>query len=527
MRYAPGTVRRLAPFLVAACAAAAVAAPARADVALAPVFGDHAVLQRDRPLVVSGTADAGEEVVVTLADRTARVVTPAGGRWRVTLEALPAGGPHELVAAGRTRAVAKDVLVGEVWCCSGQSNMQMTVAGVRDAEAERQAADLPSVRMFTTAYRAAAAPAREAAGAWLVAGPATVGGFSATAWFFGRELHRALGVPVGLVVSSVGGTLAEAWTPADAVEAEPALAGLWARAAKALEGWDRAAAEAKFEKARRKWKQEADSDRRAGRTPPPEPTEPADPRAGLGHPGSLWNGMVAPLLPLTVRGVIWYQGESNAPRAAQYHVLLPTLIAAWRRAFGREDLPFHVVQLANFGRPAPSGLASPWAELREAQRRTSLAVPHVGLAVTIDIGEDADIHPKNKQEVGRRLALVALHDDYGRADVEPSGPTLRAHRVEKGRVVLEFDHAGAGLATSDGRDPEGFAVASAKGEFVPARARLEGATVVVSSLRVPHPVAVRYAWADAPEAATLVGPTGLPASPFRTDDRPLTTAGKE
>lgn len=517
----------LAVLVSFAAAAATWAAPARADVTLAPVFTDHAVLQRDRPVVVWGTAAAGEEVVVTFADRTATVVTPAGGRWEVTLAALPAGGPYELVAAGRTRAVATDVLVGEVWLCSGQSNMQMTVAGVRDAEAARKAADRPSIRMFTTAYRAAAAPAREAAGAWVVAGPDTVGGFSATAWFFGRELHAALEVPVGLVVASVGGTLAEAWTPPEAVEAEPMLAGMWARVTQPLAGFDRAAAQAKFEKAWRKWKQEADSDRRAGRPPPPEPTEPADPRAGLGFPGALWHGMVAPLVPLALRGVVWYQGESNAPRAAQYRVLLPTLVTAWRRAFRRDDLPFHVVQLANFGRPAPSGLASPWAELREAQRLTAATLPRVGLAVAIDIGEDADIHPKNKQEVGRRLALIALRHDYGRADVEPSGPTLRAHRAEKGRVVLEFDHAGAGLATSDGRDPEGFAVASAKGEFVPARARIEGATVIVSSSRVPHPVAVRYAWADAPEAATLVGPTGLPASPFRTDDRPLVTAGKE
>ena len=236
---------------------------------------------------------------------------------------------------------------------------------------------------------------------------------------------------------------------------------------------------------------------------------------------------VAPLVPLSLRGFTWYQGESNAPRAAQYRVLLPTLVKAWRAAWGRDDLPFYLAQLANFGRPAPSGLASPWAELREAQALAARAVPRAGMAVLIDIGEDVDIHPKNKQDVGRRLALLALVRDYGRTDLVCEGPTLSSHRVEKGKIVLEFDHAGAGLASSDGRDPLGFAVASAKGEFVPARARIEGATVVVSSPKVPHPVAVRYAWADAPEAATLVGPTGLPASPFRTDDRPLTTAGKE
>jgi len=520
-----GAASRAAAAFVAVLAALAPAAAA--DVALPPVFGDHAVLQRDRPLVVWGTAAAGEEVTVTFADRTAKVVTPSGGRWTVTLDPVPAGGPFELVAAGRTRAVAADVFVGEVWLCSGQSNMAMTVASARDATAAREAADHPTLRVFTTPTRAAADPAAEAKGVWVVSRPDTVAGFSAVAYFFGRELHAALKVPVGLVVSSVGGTLAEAWTPPAAVEAEPELAGMWARAQKTLVGYDRAGAVTKWEKAWRRWKQEADSDRRAGRTPPPEPTEPADPRAGLAYPGSLWNGMVAPLVPLSLRGFTWYQGESNAPRAAQYRVLLPTLVKAWRAAWGRDDLPFYLAQLANFGRPAPSGLASPWAELREAQALAARTVPRVGMAVLIDIGEDADIHPKNKQEVGRRLALLALVRDYGRTDLACEGPTLKSHRVEKGKLVLEFDHAGAGLASSDGRDPLGFAVASAKGEFVPARARIEGATVVVSSPKVPHPVAVRYAWADAPEAATLVGPTGLPASPFRTDDRPLTTAGRE
>jgi sialate O-acetylesterase len=500
---------------------------ARAAVELAPVFRDHAVVQRDRPLAVFGTAAPGEAVTVTLAGKRAAATTAADGRWTVTLEALPAGGPFELVAQGSSRSAASDVMVGEVWLCSGQSNMAMTVAGVRDAEAEAAAADLPGLRMFTVPVRAAGDAAVDVAGAWLVSGPTTAPGFSAVAYFFGREVHKALGVPVGLVVSSVGGTVAEAWTPAEAVAREPGLAPMWARAQKAVAGFDRAAAEAKWKKAWRKWREEADSDARAGRKPPPEPGLPNDPRAGLGYPGSLWNGMVAPLVGLSLRGCLWYQGESNAPRAAQYRVLLPTLVAAWRRAFGRDDLPFHVVQLAAFGRVTPSGVDSPWAELREAQALVARDVPHVGLAVTIDIGEAADIHPKNKQDVGRRLALLALARDYARPGVVCDGPSFASQRVDHGKVIVQFDHAGGGLATADGREPSGFAVASAKGEFFPARARLDGTTVVVWSPAVPHPAAVRYAWADCPDAATLVGPTGLPAVPFRTDDRPLVTAGKD
>jgi sialate O-acetylesterase len=513
--------------VLATGARSASPAPAVVEVRLGAVFGHHAVLQRDQPLKVWGFARAGEDVTVTLAGKTAKATTATDGRFEVALEALPAGGPYELVAAGSTRAVATDVLVGEVWPCSGQSNMAMQVAGVRDADAEAQFAAFPSLRVFTAAVVGAGDPETDVRGAWVVTSPETVKGLSAVAYFFGRTLHKTLAVPVGLVVSSVGGTVAEAWTPPAAVEHEPALKGLWDRWEPARKGFDRAAAEAKREKALKKWRAEVESDRRAGRTPPPEPAPVGDPRANVSYPGSLWNGMVAPLVPLAVRGVIWYQGESNAPRAEQYRVLFPTLIRAWRAAWGREDLPFHFVQLANFGKVEPSGVASPWAELREAQSETLKTVPHTGMAVTIDIGEPADIHPKNKQEVGRRLALWALAKDYGKSDVVCAGPTLKEQRVEDGKLVLTFENAGAGLSTSDGRDPVGFAIASAKGAFVPAKAKIEGDHVVVWTSHVPHPTAVRYAWADAPDGASLTGPTGLPASPFRTDDRPMVTAGRD
>ncbi len=523
-------MRHRSPFVALAVLLAvgsAGAAPERAELRLAAVFSDHAVLQRDRPLAVWGFAEPGDAVTVTLAGRSAKATTDASGRFAATLEALPAGGPYELVAEGRTRVVASDVLVGEVWLASGQSNMAMTVAGVRDADAEAAAATTPSVRMFTTAMRPAGEPEADVRGAWVVAAPETVKGFSAVGWFFGRELHKALEVPVGLVVSSVGGTVAEAWTPPEAVAKEPRLASMWEKAQKAVVGYDRAAAEAKWRKAHKRWKEEAESDRRAGRNPPPEPPPVADPRAGLLHPGSLWNGMVAPLAGLSLRGFLWYQGESNAPRAEQYQALFPALIRAWRAAWGREELPFYFCQLANFGKVAPSGGDSPWAELRDAQLLTLQKTPFTGMAVLIDVGEPADIHPKNKQEAGRRLALWALAKDYGRADLLCSGPILKGMTTEGGRIVLTFQHAGTGLSTSDGRDPEGFAIASAKGAFMPARAKIEGDRVILTCPKIPHPTAVRYAWADAPEAATLVNSAGLPASPFRTDTRPGVTDGKD
>lgn len=502
------------------------AGPAPVELRLAAVFTDHAVLQRDRPLPVWGTSEPGDAVTVTFAGKTAKATADASGRFLATLEALPAGGPYELVAEGRARAIARDVLVGEVWLASGQSNMAMTVGGVRDADAEAAAATLPSIRMFTSAMRPSGEPEADVRGAWVVADPATVKGFSAAAWFFAREIHKALSVPVGLVVSSVGGTVAEAWTPAEAVAKEPLLAPMWEKAQKATVGYDRVAAEAKWRKAHKKWKDEAESDRRAGRNPPPEPPPVSDPRAGLLYPGSLWNGMVAPLAGLSLRGFLWYQGESNAPRAEQYRALFPTLIRSWRAAWGREDLPFYFCQLANFGKVSPSGVDSPWAELRDAQLLTMQQTPFTGMAVLVDIGEAADIHPKNKQEVGRRLALWALAKDYGRGDTLCSGPLLKGQTVEGGKLVLTFDRVGTGLATSDGRDPEGFAVASAKGVFMPARAKIEGDRVILTCPKVPHPTQVRYAWAESPEAATLTDSSGLPASPFRTDARPGVTDGK-
>lgn len=478
------TARRLPLALVLLLAAAA---PASAAVELASVFGDGMVLQRDRPIAVWGRAEPGEKVTVTLAGRSATArAAAADGRWRVELPAVAAGGPHELVVEGKDRVAVKDVLVGDVWLCSGQSNMEFAArAAASWAEAAKEA-DLPRLRLFHGTRAVAAEPADDVKGTWTASTAASAAGFSAVGWFFGRELLRELDVPIGLIEVAWGGTPAEAWTPREALARVPRLRPLLDRG-------------------------------KPGAAPSPH------------QASTLWNGMVAPLVPLAVRGVIWYQGESNAGRAAEYRVLFPTMIKAWRDAFGREDLPFAFVQLANFGGRGgptqPSGGPSPWAELREAQLLTLRALPHTGMAVTIDIGDAGDIHPKNKRDVGGRLARWALATVYGR-DLEWSGPLFAKMQRAGKDAKLTFDHA-AGLTTTDGKPPAGFAVAGEDGNFFPGVARIEDGAVIVSHPDGRTVRAVRYAWANAPaERLNLVNGAGLPASPFRTDDLPMVTEGK-
>lgn len=522
---------RLAVVLAAAAALPGAAGPPPAGPSLPSIFSDGMVIQRDRRVPVWGRASPGVGVTVSVAGRTATAKAGKDGRWRIDLEPIPAGGPFEMAIEAGERLVLRDVLVGEVWLASGQSNMAMTVSAARDGPAEIAAAKFPRIRLFTVARATAAEPAEDAPGSWQPCSPGTAGPFSAVAYYFGREVHRDLGVPLGLVHASWGGTCAEGWIPAAAVEGEKGLEGLAKRWKEAVARFDPEGAAEDYRKARERWEKEAAEARRRGRKPPPEPKPPPDPRLNPQCPGALWNGMVAPLVPFAHRGMIWYQGESNAGRAAQYRTLFPLLIREWRRAWGEPEKPFGFVQLASYGsgtrgRAAPSGGPSEWAELREAQAGTLRGVPGTGMAVAIDLGEVADIHPKEKQEVGRRLALWALARVYGR-DIEHSGPLFREAREEKGTLRLLFDHAG-GLRTLDGKRPAGFAVAGSDGKVVTGVARIDGDAVVVSHPSGGRVRLARYAWADFPEEdLNLVNAAGLPAAPFRTDDLPCVTEGRE
>jgi sialate O-acetylesterase len=659
------TTRLLAGLFAGAAIITGAAGAARAEVKVDALIGDHMVVQRDRPVRLGGTAAPGEPVTVTLAAGKATTKADARGRWSLALPALAAGGPFTLRIAGTNTLTFTDVLVGEVWIASGQSNMELPLQRTKGG-ADAAALGCTGIRLFTVTSPPAVAPAPTVNGEWRACDATSAPAFSATAFHFGRDLHRALGVPVGIVQSAVGGTPAEAWTPREALRAEPTLAPMvealdramndaatrddlakrlvawesknfyqddankgekagWARAGGGR--WTTMAIPQLWENAglqidgavwfRREvtvpdawagkelalslgaiddfdvtyWNGErvgatgAETPQyyaaprryqvparlvKAGRnvlavrvfdhfggggfagTPAQMNVRLAGPAGGdalplagdwsykierklkpivadwntrpkmLGpddptSPTVLWNGMVAPFAGTPVAGAIWYQGESNVPRAAQYRTLFPVMIRSWRAAWGDPKLPFLFVQLPNFDEPGtkPAPGEGAWADLREAQA-LALREPRTAMAVTVDIGEAKDIHPREKQEVGRRLALAALKVVYGR-DVIASGPTFAAATRDGAAIKLRFGNVAGGLTTADGAAPKGFLIAGADRAWKPADARIEGNVVIVMNAEIAEPVAVRYGWGDNP-AATLRNQADLPAAPFRTDD---------
>jgi sialate O-acetylesterase len=652
------TATRLAAIALAWCAAAG-----KADTWVPAVFGDHMVVQRERPVPVWGRADPDQEIVVEFAGRRAVTRADASGAWRVTLEPLEASAtPRDLVIGSR---VIRDVLVGDVWLCSGQSNMGMSVREAADAEREIAAAHHPGLRLFSVAQHPSLEPSTDVKGRWTVCTPDTIPGFSAVAYFFGRELQREVEVPIGLLHSSVGGTPAEAWTRLEALRTVPLLADRAEKEIAQITSQD--ADNREFLSARAAWEE------RFGVAPPPvtdvarmwadpaldtsewkEVTLPSQwarlgatsggvfwvrkdvtlPDTAAGKPFSLslnwvseqydtaffngvevgrasdmppsfysvqrryrvpgdlvragrnviavrivsatqfagmwqwghmldlpvpdrgaiddrWlmrtertfsplppealpsrpkpntlpfrcvssalnSGMIAPLVPFAIRGVIWYQGENNVPRAKEYGGVLALMIRDWRAQWAQGDVPFIIQQLVNHGPPTadPNAVQS-WPLLREAQASVAATVPRCGLAIGIDLGSDLTIHPPNKQDVGRRLALVALEQVYGK-HVESSGPRYESMTVADAAIRLRFSHAEGLMAI--GGPPRRFAIAGADRKFAWADAMIDGATVMVTSPDVPSPVAVRYAWADNPADCNVVNRDGLPMAPFRTDD---------
>lgn len=472
-----------------------LAQPAIADVRLPHVFGDYMVLQRDRALPIWGWAEPGEKVSVSMGDNQATATADAGGRWKVELKAMPAGGPHELVVRGTNTVRFEDVLIGEVWVGSGQSNMAWSVSKSADAKKEIASADFPRIRLLSVPQKLAGEPSEDVAIEWQVCSPETVGAFSAVAYFFGREIHRELKVPVGLINTSWGGTGIEPWTPREGFVGEPRLA-------EYVETIDAARAQHKRQLATR----------------PATASAPAHPllRDGRSAPSTMYNAMVHPLVPFAIRGALWYQGENNTVRGdgAIYADKMRALIKGWRGAWGQGDFPFYFVQLAPYRyKDRPDGDPDRLPEIWEAQR-AALAVPNTGMVVTTDIATVTNIHPPNKQEVGRRLALWALAGPYGRAQTVASGPLFKSMEVEGGKVRVRFLHAKSGLASRDKQPLTHFEVAGKDGKFVPARAEIDGDTVLVSADAVTSPVIVRFAW-DEEANPNLVNGEGLPAAPFR------------
>ena len=498
--------------------------PAEAELRLAGIFGDHMVLQRDRAIPVWGWADAGARVTVSLSGRTTTAVAGDDGRWRAALPALPAGGPFTLAAtatpvAGSVSAVTcTNVLLGDVWVCSGQSNMEWPVGQCRNAAEARQEARFPQIRHIAIPthspaslredrYNLAVHPQDDMPPAkWVVCSPDTVGEFTAVGYFFGRELHKAVGVPIGLINASWSGTRIEPWTPAEGFAATPELAEIQRQVQDADPIYRSAVTKAVS--AIEQWLPSARQAVSSGRLPAAPPAWPIHALDSPKAPTSIYNAMIHPLLPYAIRGAVWDQGESNRGDT-QYLAKMKALIGGWRAAWGQGDFPFYYVMLA------PGGHGGQDPIVWEGQR-LALAIPRTGMAVTADIG--GDLHPANKEDVGKRLALWALAQEYSRTNLVYMGPLYKAMRVDGDRVRLEFDHVGGGLASRDGQPLTWFTIAGTNRSFTAATAVMDGDTVLVSSPRVKAPVAVRFAWSgETGVKPNLMNKEGLPAAPFRTD----------
>lgn len=503
--------------------------PCRAEIILPSVFSDHAVLQRDRPIPVWGKARPGERVEVSLGGNFRAATADRAGRWGVELPAMPADGRALAleVKAASGSVSRSDILLGDVWLCSGQSNMEWGLGGC-EAPQDIAAADLPRIRNFHAAYQFAESPAEDVSGSWVVCSPGSAPGITAAGFYFARRIHAETGVPIGLLTSAVGGTNIELWLSQESLLKAPELTAYAdeMRASLAIYQNDLRG----ILPAARSWVQAGEAAAKAGReipSPPLWPVHPFSDRVMRPRCVLLHQGMIHPLVPYALRGVLWYQGENNAGDA-QYAVKKRLLIRDWRALFRDPELPFYFVQLAAFEKPDDQAAGGGWGLVRDLQRRC-LEIPHTGMACAIDIGDAADIHPKNKEDVGERLALWALRDVYQKPGVIPSGPLYQGMAIEGDRIRLRFDMTGGGLMV--GRKPargpavpapdeplRRFAIAGEDRRWFWAEAMIEGESITVRSPEVPRPVAVRYAFSSNPEGANLYNREGLPASPFRTDD---------
>lgn len=636
-----------------------------------PMFSDNMVLQRQMRVAVWGTGVPGEVISLQIHGRKYSITVDKNGKWSTRISALPVGGPYIMKVSGKEKVITfKNILSGDVWVCSGQSNMQWSVIRSKNAKQEIAAAKYPNIRLFAVKRTVSETPLDHVSGKWQKCTPNTIKHFSAVAYFFGRALHKDLKVPIGLIHTSWGGTPAEAWTRQDYLSSNPILKPIMERHYRKLKaypenleaykkqlvewksksgkkgggryhkdsgtagikgGWEKTTfndSKWKTMKLPGLWESKMNIDgvvwfrktvdipkdwagkkltlslamiddfdmsyfngvkvgQMGAKTPdtwqtrrkytiPAKLVKPGKaliavrvfdyygaggiygipdnmslkavdskqsiklagnwkykvalklypktlshrPRLPYGakHPhyaGGLYNAMINPLIPYGIKGAIWYQGESNAGRAWQYRALLPAMINCWRKAWNQGDFPFLVVQLANFRNARTKPANSAWAELREAQSLTVKELPACGLAVAIDIGEAKNIHPKNKQDVGKRLELAALKIAYGK-NIVFSGPTYRSQQIKGNKIIIEFDNIGGGLVAKGG-PLKRFAIAGKDKKFIWANAVIKASTVIVSSPEVKNPVAVRYAWSDNPDGCNLYNKAGLPADPFRSD----------
>jgi sialate O-acetylesterase len=501
---------------------------ARADVRPHALCADGMVLQQKSAVKVWGDADPGEKVTVAFRGNSASTQADKAGNWVAVIPSGNPGGPFEMTIAGKNEIVHKNVLVGEVWICSGQSNMEWSVNACNEADKKVAFGEAhnPMLRMFTVAHNTPTSPVKYVSGSWIEADPKSVGRFSAVGYFFGRDLYRSQNVPIGLIHTSWGGTRAEAWTRQEYLDGHDWFKDEHPKFYKALGQfvYD-------LQNPDKKAKAEGKGKKGGGGNP-----------INANSPSVLYNGMIAPILNYGIKGAIWYQGESNAGQAYKYRSLFPMMIENWRKDFGQGDFPFYFVQLAPFQAVSKTPVESNWAELREAQTMT-LKLNHTGMAVITDAGNEFDIHPTPKQPVGERLSLCARALTYGEK-IPYSGPMYKSAKFDGDKATVSFNHVGGGLVAKklvptqakggawridrDAKDIEltGFAICGKDHKFVNATAVIKGEEVVVSNPDVKDPIAVRYGWAQHPICG-LFNTDGLPASPFRTDDFPASTRPKQ
>lgn len=481
-------LRLLSPLVVAAIVLA-WSPSAWANVTLANIFQSGMVIQQQMPIRIWGTAEPGEQVTVSMARKTTTTKAGDDGTWKVELPPLKASWTEYSISIKGKNAVALEkVLVGEVWICSGQSNMEWGVGQSHDAANEIAAANLPQIRLFNVpGHTVAPLPQPDVPGSWQACSPQTIGEFSGVGYFFGRTLLKGLDVPIGLIGTNWGGTRIEPWTPPEGFDKVESLKGT--------------------------------ADEVRGRN--------KESKVNQNQPAAIYNAMVHGLTPLSVRGAIWYQGESNANDGLGYAPKQRALVHGWRSVFQNPELSFYWVQLADFQAETDNPAGGGWGPVREAQRR-ALDLPHTGMAVIIDIGDAKNIHPQNKQDVGSRLARWALHQTYGRKDIVPSGPLYKSMAVEGDKVRIHFDHVDGGLMVgkkeglnptqeATGTELARFSIQAADGKWHWAKAKIDGETVVIWAEGVADPKHVRYAYESNPAGCNLYNKTGLPASPFTTD----------
>ena len=481
---------------------ASVAMPSvRADVTVPNIFSDSMVLQRGQANPVWGRAAAGETVTVTIADQSHETKADDNGDWKIELTSLEAGGPHKMTISGKNTVEINDILVGEVWVCSGQSNMQWSMQNSNDFELEKLAANFPEIRMINFPQTGSQTPIwSHNDRKWMVCSPDNIASFSAVGYFFARQLHQTLGVPVGMVNNAWGGSACEAWINRDVLTSDGRFNGLLERWSGMEKRYETLASANELSDAEKK---ELDGLTRQ--------------MTGNHRPANIYNGVLKSHLGYGIRGAIWYQGESNASRAYQYRDLFPLMISNWRAEWGQGDFPFYWVQLADYMAEQTEPGDSAWAELREAQTMTMDKLPNTGEAVIIDIGEGKDIHPRNKVDVGRRLARWALANEYDIAIAHQS-PRYKSMEQQGDKIVLSFEHVTGGWRPFDVNEPVGFTIAGEDKKFVNAQAKiLNDGRIEVSSPSVTGPVAVRYAWANNP-VCNMYSKADLPLTPFRTDD---------